>query len=227
LLGGAAVASVALLVLRRRLIYWHSELEVGLHEALADASPGRLSSTSVPWLGRHEEWKLGVTECIIPDLASCSGNTLGQLNLRARFGCTVVGIERQGCMIALPGPEQALFPRDKVLFLGAPENAAAAKAFFSAVSAVAEGSDFDVVGLESVTVPPGSRASGYSLSELAPAALHGVQIVGLRRGGARLLSPGADERVGQGDELLALGTPVKLRAFKAWVREPVEPAVGA
>lgn len=219
LLGGAVVAGVALLALRRRLIYWHSELEVGLQEVLADSTPGRLSSTSVPWLGRHEEWKLGVTECVIPDLASCSGCTIGQLNLRARLGCTVVGIERQGCMIALPGPEQAIFPRDKVLLLGAPESAAAAKAFFTAVSASAESSDFDVVGLESVVVPAGSRAAGRSLAELAPAARHGVQIVGLRRGGARILSPGADESVGQGDELLALGAPVKLRAFKAWVRE--------
>lgn len=226
LLGGALVALVALLVLRRRLIYWHSELEVGLQEVLADAAPGRLSSTSVPWLGRHEEWRLGVTECVIPDLAACSGSTLGQLNLRARFGCTVVGIERQGCMIALPGPEQALFPRDKVLFLGAPESAAAAKAFFASVSDGTEISDFDVVGLEAVTVPAGSRAAGCTLAQLAPAARHGVQIVGLRRGGARILSPGADEQAGQGDELLALGTPVKLRAFKAWVRETGGPQAG-
>lgn len=220
LLGGALVATTALLVLRRRMIYWHSELEVGLQEVLSDSGPGRMSATSVPWLGKHEEWKLSVSDCVVPDLAACAGCSLAQMNFRARFGCTVVGIERQGTMIPLPGPDQALFPRDKVLFLGTPEQAAAAKAFLGAVSVGAdEGSDFDVVGLETVTVPAGSRAVGSTLGELAPAARHGVQIAGLRRGSVRVLSPGAEEHVGQGDELLALGTPVKLRAFKAWVRE--------
>lgn len=219
LLGGALVAATALFVLRRRMIYWHSELEVGLQEVLGEGGPARLSATSVPWLGKHEEWKLNVSDCVIPDLAACAGGTLAQLNLRARFGCTVVGVERQGCMITLPGPEQALFPRDKVLFLGTPDQAAAAKAFLGAVNGGEEGSDFDVVGLETVTVPAESRACGATLSELAPAARHGVQIAGLRRGPTRLLGPGADERIQCGDELLALGTPVKLRAFKAWVRE--------
>jgi len=219
LLGGAIVAAAALLLLRRRMIYWHSELEVGLQEVLSEGAPGRLSATSVPWLGKHEEWKLSVSDCVVPDLASCAGCTLAQLNLRTRFGCTVVGIERQGCMIALPGPEQALFPRDKVLFLGTPEQAASAKAFLGAVSGGSDGSDFDVVGLETVVVPAESRAAGCNLAELAPASRHGVQIAGIRRGAIRVLSPGAEERIAAGDELLALGTPVKLRAFKAWVRE--------
>jgi CPA2 family monovalent cation:H+ antiporter-2 len=220
LVAGALVAATALLLLRRRMIYWHSELEVGLHDILADDSSRRLSATSVPWLGRHEEWKLAVTECVIPDLAACSGQTLAQLNLRARFGCTVVGIERQGCMIPLPGPEHALYPRDRVLFLGEPEHTGPAKTFLGGVNAsLDEGSDFDVVGLEAVTVPEGGRAVGATLAELAPAPRHGVQIAGIRRGATRLLSPGGDERISVGDELLALGAPVKLREFKAWMRD--------
>jgi CPA2 family monovalent cation:H+ antiporter-2 len=121
-------------------------------------------------------------------------------------------------MITLPGPGEALFPRDKVLLLGTPEQTAAAKAVIGAVSA-AESSEFDVVGLETVTVPAGSRAAGGTLAELAPASRHGVQLAGVRRGAMRILNPGADERLQAGDELLAIGTPVKLREFKAWVRE--------
>lgn len=221
LLGGALVAAGALALLRRRMIYWHSELEFGLQEVLSENA--RLSATSVPWLGRHEEWKLSVSECVIPDLAASAGCTLAQINLRARFGCTVVGIERQGCMIPLPGPDAALFPRDRVLFLGTPEQVAEAKVFLTTVRATPEeASDFDVVGLEAIPVPLGSRAVGATLAELAPAARHGVQIAGLRRGVMRILSPGADERLAAGDELLALGTPVKLRDFKTWVRETEE-----
>jgi CPA2 family monovalent cation:H+ antiporter-2 len=225
LLASVLIAGASLLLLRRRLVYWHSELEVELQGLLDEGSSARLTATSVPWLGRHEEWRLNVSECVIPDLAACSGATLAMLNLRARHGCTVVGIERQGCMISQPGPECALFPRDRVLLLGSPEQTAAAKAQLGSVAVAAEGSEFDAVGLEVVTVPAGSRAEGRTLQILAPAVTHGVQIAGIRRGPMRLLGPGGEERVLTGDELLAFGTPVKLRAFKAWVRE-VEPEAG-
>jgi CPA2 family monovalent cation:H+ antiporter-2 len=219
LLASLLIAATSLLLLRRRLVYWHSELEVELQGLLDENTTGRLTATSVPWLGRHDEWRLNVTECVIPDLAACSGLTLAQLNLRSRHGCTVVGIERQGCMIAQPGPECALYPRDRVLMLGSPEQTAAAKAGLCVVSVATEGSEFDAVGLELVSVPAGSRAAGRTLAELAPSAGHGVQITGIRRGAIRLLGPGGEERVGAGDELLTFGTPVKLRAFKAWVRD--------
>lgn len=213
-----AVVTV-LALLRRKLIYWHSELEVGLEGVLEESFAPRISTTSVPWAGRrHAEWALVVSDCLIPDLAECSSRTLEQLELRARFGCTVVSIERQGCVIALPGPNEALFPRDKVLLLGTPEQVAEAKAALGAVAAK-EPSDFDTVGLETVTLPPRGRAVGTTLREFAPSSEHGVQIVGIRRGPMRILNPGADERLQPGDELLALGTPDRLRLFKADARE--------
>jgi CPA2 family monovalent cation:H+ antiporter-2 len=54
-----------------------------------------------------------------------------------------------------------------------------------------------------------------------------VQLAGIRRGPMRILNPRADERLQVGDELLALGTPVKLREFKVWVRATGEQAAGA
>lgn len=220
LAAGVVVVVVALLLLRRRMIYWHSELEVGLQDILGDASGGRASSTAVPWLGRGEEWSLDVSECVIPDLAACAGQTLAQLDLRARHGCTVVGIERQGCLISMPGPGCALFPRDKVLFVVAPGRAAGVRDALAAVLVEpGAGTDFDLAGLDSVTVPPGSRAVGVTLAELAPAARHQVQVAALRRGGVELSSPRAEERLAAGDALLLLGAPERLAAFKAWVRE--------
>ena len=223
LLASALVVCAVFVLLRRRLVYWHSELEVGLQDVLGEGGAQRLTATSVPWAGtRHEEWAMSVSDCVIPDLAECSGRTLAQLGLRHRFGCTVVGIERQGCMIPLPGPSEALFPRDKVLLLGSTEQTSAAKAAIGLVSAT-EISDFDVVGLETILLPAGSRATGATLMEIAPSARHGVQIAGIRRGPLRILNPGAEECLCVGDELLALGTPDRLRAFKIWAREAPSP----
>lgn len=123
-------------------------------------------------------------------------------------------------MISLPGPGESLFPRDKVLLLGDPEHMIAAKAALGAVAAK-ESSEFDAVGLETILVPAGSRAAGATLAELSPSAVHGVQLAGIGRGPMRILNPGPSERLQPGDKVLALGTPVKLRAFRVWVRDIV------
>jgi K+/H+ antiporter YhaU regulatory subunit KhtT len=46
-----------------------------------------------------------------------------------------------------------------------------------------------------------------------------VQIAGIHRAGVRILNPGASEVLRQGDELLALGTPVQIREFRGWLSE--------
>ena len=215
----AVVVVVALIVLRRRLIYWHSELEVELQDVLGGGG-SRQAGTSTPWLQSHAEWNLSVVDCVLPDLADCQGQKLETLSLRARFGCTVVGIERQGYMISLPGPDAVLYPRDKVMLMGTGEQVAAGKAFLTRVTgAFASASDFDEVRMEAVVVPADSRAAGRSLAELALARTHGVQVAGIDRAGLRVLNPGPEERLEAGNELLLLGTPQQIKDFKFWLNE--------
>lgn len=95
------LAVVALVVLRRKLIYWHSEMEVELLSVI-ETSDSKMASTTAPWLRLHGEWNLHMIDCTLPDLADCRGRQIAELGLRARFGCSVVGVERQGYMIPLP-----------------------------------------------------------------------------------------------------------------------------
>ncbi|MDD2762675.1 MAG: cation:proton antiporter [Opitutaceae bacterium] len=217
-----AVAGLA--VLWRRLIYWHSELEVGLNEILAGAGE-RGSATAAPWLRPHDEWNLNISECVLPDLADSRGRTLTELALRAQYGCSVVGIERQGYMIVNPPPETALYPRDRVLLIGAGRSMTAAKQFLTTVSGMEPAATgFDEVRIEAVTVPARSKSVGCTLAALAPTRHSGVQIAGINRGGTRILTPGAEEILRAGDEVLVLGNFEQIDAFKAAVREETEPA---
>ena len=219
LLASALVAIGALILLRQKLIYWHSQLEVELHSVI-ETDNGRMTATTAPWLQPHGDWQLQMIDCTLPDLADCQGRSIAELGLRTRTGCSVVGIERQGFMIPLPTPAAVLYPRDKVLLLGTPEQVRAGKTMLGAVSGapVAE-SLFEEVRMEALTVPVTSRAAGQTLAEISPSLKHHVQIAGLHRGGLRILNPRADERVRAGDELLTLGALVPLREFKAWLRE--------
>lgn len=218
----AVAAAVALLVLRRRLIYWHSEMEVEILSVI-ETEDKKMTSTTAPWLQPHGEWNLHMIDCTLPDLADCQGKQIAELDLRAKFGCSVVGIERQGYMIPLPPPEAVLYPRDKVLLMGTTEQVKAGKAFLGAVSGT-HGSDsvFEEVRMEAVTLPAWSRAADRTLIELSPAQNHNVQIAGIHRGGLRILNPSAQERLRSGDEILVLGTPVDIAEFKSWLRETPE-----
>lgn len=219
LLATALVVVVALLMLRRKLIFWHSELEVELQDVLGGGE-SRMAGTSTPWLQSHASWNLQVIDCVLPDLADCQGQRIADLELRSRFGCTVVGIERQGFMIPLPGPEVVLYPRDRVMLMGTGAQVTEGKRFLTAVTGrFAEASDFDEVSMEAVSVPVGSPLAGKTLGELSLARTHGVQVAGIDRGGRRLLNPGPDERLEARDELLLLGTPAQIGDFKVWLKE--------
>jgi len=71
--------------------------------------------------------------------------------------------------------------------------------------------------MEAVVLPAWSRAAGRTLGELSPAQNHGVQIAGVNRRGVRVLNPSAQEKLGAGDEVLILATPVQIADFKVWL----------
>lgn len=225
LLMSGILALVALLVLRRKLIYWHSEMEVELLSVI-ETGDTQMTATTAPWLQPHGEWNLHMIDCTLPDLADCQGKPISELDLRSRFGCSVVGIERQGYMIPLPTPETVLYPRDKVLLLGTIDQVRAGQKFLATVTGT-RGADsvFEEVSMEAMVVPAWSRAVGRSLGELSVSQQHGVQVAGIHRGGMRILNPSAHEVLGAGDEVLVLGTPAQNAEFKSWLRErPMEPS---
>jgi CPA2 family monovalent cation:H+ antiporter-2 len=210
---------VAVVLLRRRLIYWHCVLEVEL-TTMMHTSEQKMTSTTAPWMGRHPDWDLHMIDCTLPDLADCQGRSIAELDLRARFGCSVVGIERQGFMIPLPPPESVLYPRDKVLLMGTNTQVRAGRDFLGGVSgSVDTDSLFEEVRMEAITIPEWSISEGRTLLELSPAGSHGVQIAGIHRGATRILNPGPGEVLHRGDELLALGTPEQIRDFKGKLAE--------
>ncbi|MBI3886587.1 MAG: cation:proton antiporter [Opitutae bacterium] len=217
-LAGALVLAGAVTLLRRKLVYWHSVVETELQERLVPGEK-KFSGTAAPWLRPHEEWRLALTECVLPDLADSRGRTLGELALRTKFGCIVVGIERHGVTVPSPGRETVLYPHDRVLLLGDGAQAAAGKAFLTHVSGAAPAVSFDEVRMESVPLPAGCPLAGRSLAELAPNTRCGVIVVGLRRGVARTLNPRGGEKLAAGDDVLVLGNPEQIAAFKAWVQE--------
>lgn len=212
-----AVLLVGFFVLRRRLIYWHSMIEVEL-EVMLNQGDQKFTATTAPWMAAHTDWNLSLGDCVLPDLADARGRTLSELGLRGRFGVTVAGVERQGVMVGNPTGDMILYPRDKVLLLGDPKQVAAGKDFLTEASGAPVNSNFDEVRMEAVELPAGSDLDGLTLAEAALGKNYGLQVAGIRRGGLRVPNPSGDEKLYGNDELLVLGSPDQIAAFKASIR---------
>lgn len=212
------VVVLGIVALRRRLIYWHSILEVELQEILTQGDQ-KFTGTTAPWMAAHSDWNLTLTDCLLPDLANCRGRTLGELALRSKFGCTVAGVERQGVMVGNPTGSMILYPRDKVLLLGDPPQVAAGKKFLHQASGAPAHSNFDEVRMAAVSLPVDSAMHGRTLAELALSRIYGLQVAGINRGGVRTLNPGGEEKLCSGDDVLVLGSPDQIEAFKVGLRK--------
>ena len=127
----------------------------------------------------------------------------------------MAGIERQGVMVGNPNGGMILYPRDKVLLLGDPQQVAAGKEFLQLASGAPSTSTFDEVRMQAVELPPGCGLHGRTLAEMALSRTYGLQVAGINRGGRRILNPAGDEKLFTGDDVLVLGSPDQIAAFKA------------
>ncbi|MBX3747975.1 MAG: cation:proton antiporter [Verrucomicrobiae bacterium] len=235
---GQAVAGVVLLVvlflsvvafiLRRRLARWQSRLEVELLQQLKRASHATATSAwSAELVKPSNDWELEIDEVTLPRDSAHGGKAIGKFALRKEYGCSIVGIDRQGFGIVNPGADTILYPRDKLLVLGAPEQLAKAARMLGASASSAEGpTGFDELTMEMVVVPRGSRLLERTLIELDLIRQAGVQLGGIRRNGQSNLAPSGRDTLLAGDELLVLGTSEQIKRFRAWI-VPDEPVMEA
>lgn len=214
LLAVVVVAVVTLVLLWRRLVFWHSVMEVRLQERLASGGP---RATADLWGESAQGWDLQVDEVLLPETSAWAGRSLREMDLRRRHGCSVVGVDRQGVAIPNPGPETVLYPGDAVVLIGSSEQLAGVRAELEKVADRPVESVMEELALHRVRVPADSPRAGLTLVESDPRQATGVQIAGLQRGGERLVNPSGGERFAAGAELLVLGTPAQVKRFRAWL----------
>lgn len=215
-MGGAALLVVA--VFSQRLIYWHSTWQSSVQQVLKDATNTREEARVT--LGESlEAWQLHLDECEVPDAALYAGQALRELAIPARFGASVVEVERNGYVMSSPSSEVALYPGDKVLLLGTtPQNKAAREFLAGEHRRDGEAEAFGGSVLETCRMPAGTHA-GQTLAESGVAHHTGVRVVGIQRGERQILNPGGGERLMAGDGVLVLGTLAEITRFRRWLAE--------
>lgn len=200
----------------KRLVRVHSRFEAEFREKMKAAStPGSSSGLPATILERPQEWNLQIDELALPFATAHAGRTIAELNIRKRFGCSVVAIERQGLVMPNPSARERLYAGDKLLLLGTAEQLPRAGQFLQdGARTGADAPGFDDVAMETLTVPEGAEGLGRALKEWQLVERFGIQVCGIQRNGQRLLIPSSEERIVAGDRLLLLGTHDKIRDFR-------------
>jgi CPA2 family monovalent cation:H+ antiporter-2 len=209
-----------LLVFWRRLIRWHSQFQVSLNEALAVASaPAAVFRNTARKVVDPDEWEdVDLAECVLPEDSAAVGRSISDLDFRARYGCSVVEVQRQGVPVPNPPPEFVLYPGDRLLVLGQSKPLGQVQAFLAeSVPGQASDETFAETSLEAVEVPEDTPRVQQSLADLKVYAKTGVQVLGIERGGRKILNPGGNEMLFPGDRLLVLATPEEKRRFEDWL----------
>lgn len=220
-LTGIAILAAVTTLLWRRLIHWHSTMEISLESALSDST----SPQNQPaWMDGHAPWGLQIGEVVLPDRFAWAGKSIGEVGIRKRFGCSVIGIERQGFNIPNPGHASHLFPGDRVLLLGSKEQIESIREeIVQGAPAAPDDDTFRNLTLEPVEIVAGSPAAGRTLAQLSWARLIGIQIVGHERDTVRTITPSGEQALEVGDRLLVLGTPQQFNALRRQLEPPASP----
>lgn len=221
--GGVLILlGVVATVFWRRFVKLQSRFEIRLVDRLHRASQSTSSSAWSDTLSSHTaDWDLEIEEVTLPADTIYAGKSLHELALRSRYGCSVIGIDRQGHGILNPGGETILFPRDKLLVLGGHQQLIAAQRELLRYSGSPEaGQGFDDLTMETVSLPHGTTLHGKKLKELDLISRFGVQIGSIRRGTRELPSPGGTATLQSGDELLLLGTHHQINEFSKTLIQP-------
>ena len=212
-------ATIYILFLGHRLQTVQHRLGAELAEAILSMEERR-KRTHQQWLQDHQEWDLALSEIRVPDSDAWFGKSLGELALRSQFGCSVVGVERQGYSVPSPGPDTELFPGDEMLVLGTEKQIHRVRKYFESSPLRIERTDLlNEIRLESVEVPEDGRLAGNTLGELEIPKHTGVQIVGVARGDHKMLLPGPFQILEPDDWLLVVGTRDQILYFRSWIKE--------
>ena len=142
------------------------------------------------------------------------GHTLDELQLRARYGANVIGVERwrkfRRVMVTVSGVTE--FQARDVLLIDMSDPEVDIREFCSEARLepmILRGEYFSdqarEVGMAEVSLIPGSRLLGKSIREVAFRSHYGLSVVGIRRNGEALTGKLVDDSLLMGDSLLVVG----------------------
>lgn len=169
------------------------------------------SLASLPQLA---PWNATLAQIVLTSDSQLAGQTIEDCKFRTETGATIVMIDRGTRRIFAPNRYERLLPGDELFLIGTDEQIAAARDLAHPKEKHAPLPHDELYSLESLNIEEGSPYAGKSIREIGFGEQFAGLIVGIERGGNRILNPESLFVLNNGDLVWIFGHKVKIRDFK-------------
>ncbi len=159
-------------------------------------------------------WPIAFQDLRVRAEASVAGQTLRSISLGALTGVSILAVCRAGRVHYEPGPDFQVFPGDRLLLMGPPEDLREAETLLNRPEADEDEPNADPFEIGEIRVADGSALSGYTVAEVRFRQTYGATLVGIRRGEEQITTVSSGERLLAGDRLIVIGTTAAIERLK-------------
>lgn len=170
-------------------------------------------------LSRDVDWPVALREVRLPSGSAFVGKRLQDIPVRSATGASILAVSRAGIVHFDPGPEFPLYPGDRVVVLGLPEELVEAESFLKQIQPASEDLGEGRLRMAEVRVAQESDLSGRTLAALDFRQRYTATVVGIRRGQEPIFALRPDSKIQGGDDLIVVGSADAVKALKG--REPL------
>jgi Kef-type K+ transport system membrane component KefB/Trk K+ transport system NAD-binding subunit len=165
-------------------------------------------------LPANVNWPIAFREVRIQSGAAFAGQTIREIPLRSITGVSILAVSRAGRVHFDPGPDFRIYPGDRLVIMGPPEELRQAEELLKQTQENDDTHATDHFVVAEIPLANPSTMVGQNLADLKFRQKHGVTVVGIRRGERQITSPGPGERLAPNDHLIVIGGAKKIEALK-------------
>lgn len=157
-------------------------------------------------------WDTHLVDLVVAPESRLVGKTLVELSVREKYGVNIALIERGKIMIPTPGRDERLYPNDKVMVIGTDDQLAAIKELFEGSANENMESSFprEDMALQKIVISSSSPVFGQSIRTSGIRESTQGLVVGIERGGQRILNPDSNLIFENGDIVWIVGNNKKV-----------------
>ncbi len=161
------------------------------------------------------DWPIAFREVRVQSGSVFAGKKLRNISLRSDTGVSILAVSRAGSLYYDPLPDVRIYPGDRLILMGPPEELRAAESLLNQIRNDETEGNPERFQIEEISADAMPSCIGTTLAESSFRQRHGVTVVGIRRGEEKITSPTPTETIRPGDHLIVIGSSDAVDALKA------------
>lgn len=170
-------------------------------------------------------WDAHIAQFILPPASPCAGRTLEELQVREKMGVNIAMIRRGDAYNVLaPSRYEKVYPGDRMFVIGTDEQLDAFKEYIQPDIEQQKLDEQHEVVLKKINITEGSYLLGQTIRESGVREKTNGLVVGIERGGRRMLNPESTTVFEHKDKVWIVGDAELIENLQLELPMPKEPA---